>query len=140
MPIAIGMSDLKTPQVIRSDTQPGFAPVAAHRAPDETGETKSPRSVGELKQLLGVRDVGDIVVWERPAEQGEASLDVHPDTRDRLRWRPRFVAERSVRKDGGSMRDPTDPSADTEPRLTITRDEADALRAEGAHARRTAVG
>lgn len=72
-------------------------------------------------------DVADIVVWEKPAEDGQGGLDVHPDTRDRLRWRPQFVAERTAHE--------TDQSAKTEPRLTISRVEADALRALGAHAR-----
>lgn len=126
------MNDLaKTPPVVRTDTQPGYAPIAGRGSERHPGspESADPRSPGELKQLLGVANIDDIVVWEVPAE--EAAMDVHADTRDQLRWKPQFVAEPRVRR--------TDEPFDAHssgPKVQLTRAEADALRAAGAHARR----
>jgi hypothetical protein len=75
-----------------------------------------PRSPGELKQLVGVASISDIVIGETDARESASMLDVHEETRSQLRWKPRFYAQNG----SGTLR------------VKVTRLETEALLAAGA--------
>jgi len=75
-----------------------------------------PRSIEELRQLLGVETVRQIAVDEARARESTAMLEVHEETRDQLQWKPRYFAISLV----GTLR------------IKVTRLEAQALSAAGA--------
>jgi hypothetical protein len=75
-----------------------------------------PRSVEELRQLLGVETVRQIAVDEARASESTPMLEVHAETRSQLQWKPRYFASSLV----GSLR------------IKVTRLEAQALSAAGA--------
>lgn len=77
-----------------------------------------PRSVGELKQLLGVTNISDLATGETPAQEGNAFLEVNASTEDRLHWKPEFFA--ASESEQGPLR------------VSVTRVESDALIAAGA--------
>ena len=75
-----------------------------------------PRSVDELRQLLGVETVRQIAVDEARASESAAMLEVHEETRSQFQWKPRYFALSLV----GTLR------------IKVTRLEAQALSAAGA--------
>lgn len=75
-----------------------------------------PRSVEQLRQLVGAASVAEIVVGEKPADKTAPLLDVHEETREQLEWKPKFHAQ----------------DADGTLRVEVTRLEARALLAAGA--------
>ena len=52
-----------------------------------------PRSPAELKQLVGVAAISEIVIDEIQARESASMLEVHEETRNQLRWKPRFYAQ-----------------------------------------------
>jgi hypothetical protein len=74
------------------------------------------RSAGELVQLLGATSAAQLKVEEIPAPTGGPTLEVHPQTQERLHWKPEFYA---ISNDGAL-------------RIEISRVEADSLIAAGA--------
>jgi hypothetical protein len=75
-----------------------------------------PRSVGELKQLVGAAAISEIVTGEIGAPESVPMLEVHRETRDQLHWKPRFYAQNSP----GTLK------------IKVTRLESEALLAAGA--------
>jgi hypothetical protein len=75
-----------------------------------------PRSVEELRQLLGVETVRQIAVDEARAKESTPMLEVHAETRDQLQWKPTYFAVSLL----GNLR------------VKVTRLEAQALSAAGA--------
>lgn len=75
-----------------------------------------PRSPAELKQLVGVASISEIVVDETEARESASMLEVHEETRNQLRWKPRFHAQNG----NGTLK------------IKITRLEAESLLAAGA--------
>lgn len=75
-----------------------------------------PRSVEELRQLMGVETVRQIAIDEARARESTPMLEVHEETRNQLQWKPRYFAVSLV----GSLR------------IKVTRLEAEALSAAGA--------
>ena len=77
------------------------------------------RSVGELKQLLGVRDIAELMIGETPPDETVAFLDVSAPADERPHWKPRLHAE-SRSSEKGTLR------------VALTDAEAEALTAAGA--------
>ena len=50
------------------------------------------RSVGELLQHLGATKPQEVTVVQVGPEAGTSTLEVHPNTEERLNWKPEFVA------------------------------------------------
>jgi hypothetical protein len=98
-----------------SDSPPGLEP--------------PPRSVGELKQLLGVTQIARITTGEEAASESAEPLDVNPGTKDRLNWKPVFYAE-SVPESKDADR--ASGAKATPVRVAVTRAESEALAAAGA--------
>ena len=75
-----------------------------------------PRSPAELKQLVGAASIAEIVIGETDARQSSPMLEVHEETRNQLRWKPKFYAQNA----SGTLK------------VTVTRLESEALLAAGA--------
>jgi hypothetical protein len=75
-----------------------------------------PRSPEELKQLVGASSIAEMIVAETDARESAPMLEVHAETRNQLRWKPKFYAQNS----SGTLK------------IKVTRLETEALLASGA--------
>jgi hypothetical protein len=106
---------------MRDFDHPPGQPPGQPPEPDNLDVTDSaveppPRSTGELKQLVGVASVSDIVIDELDAPESASLLEVHEETRNQLRWKPKFYAQNG----SGTLK------------IKVTRLESEALLAAGA--------
>ena len=101
------------------DTTPAF---------DKPAPEPHPRSVDELKQLLGVTEISEVTTEEIAPPQ-VAAFDVHEDTRDRVTWKPEYHAAARKQNRSGALEghqarggDPSEGRRRREPECRVSLD------------------
>jgi hypothetical protein len=87
-------------------------------SPNQSPTEVPPRSIDQLRQLLGVTNIADLTTGETSSPDRNAFLDVDVSVEEQGRWKPVFYAASQSEK--GALK------------VSVTRVESDALIAAGA--------